>query len=249
MTTPEVPPGRPTSQPRLRHRLAAFLKVAAAVTALAFLILGGKVFATSLTGFAAWVQGLGAWGPVAFVAGYVVACVAFVPGAVLTLAAGAIFGLARGVLYVFTGAVLGSSAAFLIARYLARDAVEKRIAGNPKFAAIDQAIEREGLKIVLLLRLSPIFPFNLLNYGLGLTRVSFRDYLLGAIGMLPGTLLYVYSGTALGSLAEIASGARPQGGGAGKALLVAGLLATIAVTILITRSARRALARATGVEA
>jgi len=231
------------------RRLSGTLKVFAAVTALAILAIGGRAFASSLTTFAAWVQGLGAWGPVAFVAGYIASCVLFIPGAILTLAAGVIFGLGRGVLFVFLGAVLGSSAAFLIARYLARDAVEKRIAGNPKFAAIDQAIEREGLKIVLLLRLSPIFPFNLLNYGLGLTRVSFRDYLIGSIGMLPGTVLYVYSGTALGSLAEIASGTRPQGGGAGKALLGAGLLATIAVTIVITRTARRALARATGVEA
>lgn len=227
------------------RRLAAFLKVAAAVTVLAFLILGRNAFATSLTSFATWVQGLGAWGPIAFVAGYVVACVAFVPGTILTLAAGVLFGLWRGVLYVTAGAVIGSVAAFLVARYLARGAVEKRLAGNPKFAAIDQAIAREGLKIVLLLRLSPIFPFNLLNYGLGLTRVSFRDYLIGSIGMLPGTVLYVYYGKALGNLAEIASGTRPQGGGAGKWLLLAGLAATILVTIVITRAARRALERAT----
>jgi len=227
-------------------RRAAILKILAAVAVLALLLAGGRALAASLGAFTTWVQGLGAWGPVAFIAGYVAACVAFVPGAILTLAAGAIFGLGRGVLYVFIGAVLGSSAAFLVARHLARRAIEKRVAGNPKFAAIDQAIAREGLKIVLLLRLSPVFPFNLLNYGLGLTRVSFRDYLFGSIGMIPGTVLYVYYGAALGSLAQIASGARPQGGPAGAAVLVVGLLATIAVTVVITRAARRALQRATG---
>jgi uncharacterized membrane protein YdjX (TVP38/TMEM64 family) len=227
-------------------RRGTILKIAAAVAVLALLLLGGRALAGFLGSFAAWVQGLGAWGPIVFIAGYVAACVAFVPGAILTLAAGAIFGLGRGVLYVFIGAVLGSSAAFLVARHLARRAIEKRVAGNPKFAAIDQAIAREGLKIVLLLRLSPVFPFNLLNYGLGLTRVSFRDYVIGSIGMLPGTVLYVYYGAALGSLAQIASGARPQGGAAGAALLVVGLLATIAVTVVITRAARRALQRATG---
>lgn len=227
------------------RRVPAFLKAAAAVTVLAFLILGGKAFATSLTTFAAWVQGLGPWGPAVFVLGYVVSCVAFVPGTILTLAAGALFGLWRGTLLVLLGAVLGSAAAFLVARHLARGAVEKRLEGNPRFAAIDQAIAREGLKIVLLLRLSPVFPFNLLNYALGLTRVSFRDYLIGSIGMLPGTVLYVYSGMALGDLAAIAAGTRPQGGAAGKALLAGGLLATIAVTLVITRAARKALERAT----
>ena len=229
-----------------RRRLAAFLKVAAAVTLVAFLLIGGRAFASSLTAFAAWVQGLGAWGPIVFVAGYVAACVLFIPGAILTLAAGVIFGLGRGVLYVLIGAVLGSAAAFLVARHLARRLVEQRIAGNAKFAAIDEAIAREGLKIVLLLRLSPVFPFNLLNYALGLTRVSFRSYLIGSLGMLPGTVLYVYYGTALGSLAQVASGQSLQGGRAGRALLIAGLAATIAVTIVITRAARRALQRATG---
>ena len=229
------------------RRVAAFLKVAAVITALAVLAIGGKAFGSSLTTFASWVQGLGAWGPATFIAGYVAACLLFAPGWILTLAAGAIFGLGRGVLYVFIGALLGSTAAFLVARYLLRGTVEKKIAGRAKFAAVDQAIAREALKVVFLLRLSPVFPFNLLNYALGLTRVSLRDYLIGSLGMLPGTVVYVFYGTALGSLAELASGpSRPRGGGAGKALLFGGLLATIAVTIVITRAARKALNRATG---
>src|SRR6185295_6124938 len=123
----------------------------------------------------------------------------------------------------------GSSLAFLIARYVARRAIERRIAGNPKFAAVDRAVGREGFKIVALLRLSPVFPFNLLNYSLGLTRVSFLQYLAASIAMLPGTLLYVYYGKAAGSLAAVAGGVK-TGKGAGYWLTLGiGLAATIAV--------------------
>jgi uncharacterized membrane protein YdjX (TVP38/TMEM64 family) len=180
-----------------------------------------------------------------FIAGYVVAVVAFVPASLLTLAGGAIFGVAAGTAYVFVAAVIGSSLAFLIARYVARAAIERRLAGNDKFAAIDQAVGRSGRFIVFLLRLSPAFPFNLLNYGLGLTSVRFTDYLAASIGMLPGTLLYVYSGKTVGDVAALAGGATPERGGSYFALLGAGLLATAAVTVLVTRIARRALAEAT----
>ncbi|MGH7961299.1 MAG: TVP38/TMEM64 family protein, partial [Candidatus Binatia bacterium] len=139
------------------------------VVALALLLVGGRQAGAYLPQFAAWVDSLGVWGPVVFIAGYVVAAVAFVPGSLLTLAAGAIFGLTQGVLYVFIAAVLGSSAAFLVSRYLARAALERRLAGNARFAAIDRAVGAQGRKIVFLLRLSPVFPFNLLNYALGLT--------------------------------------------------------------------------------
>jgi len=219
------------------------LLAAAAVTAL---ILLGRAAGAYLNGFVAWVDGLGAWGPVVFVAGYIGACVAFVPGALLTIAAGVIFGLGRGVACSFAGALLGSTVAFLVSRHLARRAIEKRVARDPRFTAIDQAIARDGLKIVFLLRLSPVFPFNLLNYALGLTRVSLRDYLLASLGMIPGTVLYVYYGTAIGSVAQLAAGAPAPGGPGRTALLVVGLLATIAVTIVVTRIARTALAKATG---
>src|SRR5207244_5256693 len=161
-----------------------------------------------------------------FIAGYVLATVAFVPGVVLTLAAGVIFGLVRGVVYVFVAAVLGSSAAFLIGRYLARTAVERRLAANPRFAAIDRAVGAEGRKIVFLLRLSPVFPFNLLNYGLGLTRVRFADYVMASVGMIPGTLLYVYYGKLAGDVAALAGGAAPEKGGGYYAVLILGLVAT-----------------------
>lgn len=195
--------------------------------------------------FAQWVNGLGAWGPAVFIAGYAVAVVAFVPASLLTIAAGAIFGIGAGVAYVFAAAVLGSSLAFLISRYLARAAIEHRLAGNPKFAAIDRAVGQQGRRIVFLLRLSPAFPFNLLNYALGLTSVRFADYLVASVGMLPGTLLYVYSGKLVGDVAALAGGAAPERGASYYALFGIGLLATAVVTVLVTRIARRALDEAT----
>ena len=181
-----------------------------------------------------------------FISGYIIATVAFVPGALLTLAAGATFGIVKGTIYVFLGATVGSSAAFLVSRHVARSAVERRLASHPRFAAIDRAVGSAGRKIVLLLRLSPVFPFNLLNYGLGLTNVSFTDYVMASVGMLPGTLLYVYYGKLAGDVAALAGGAAVQRGAAYYAVLVLGLAATVIVTTIVTRTARRALREATG---
>src|SRR5262249_6857951 len=143
-----------------------------------------------------------------------------------------------GCIYTSIGATLGATAAFLVGRYLARGWVAKRIEGNATFSAIDRAVADEGWKIVGLTRLSPVFPFNLLNYGFGVTRVKLRDYVLASwIGMMPGTILYVY----LGSLAR-AAGDRTRTP-AEWALYGVGLIATILVTITITRIARKALAR------
>ena len=202
--------------------------------------------ATSCRGSAQWVESLGTLGPVVFVAGYAVGIVAFVPGSVLTLAAGAIFGLVEGVVYVFVAATLGSVLAFLVSRYLARARIESRIEGNQRFRAIDQAVAREGRKIVFLLRLSPMFPFSLLNYALGLTRVSFADYVVASVGMIPGTVLYVYYGKLAGDVAALAGGAAVEKGPEYYGILVLGLVATVAVTTLVTRTARRALAESTG---
>ena len=191
--------------------------------------------------FAAWVDSLGFWGPVVFILGYAVAVVAFVPASLLTLAAGAIFGITRGVVFVFIAATLGACAAFLISRYLARGAIEHRIAGNARFAAIDRAVGAQGRRIVFLLRLSPVFPFTLLNYALGLTRVSFADYFMASIGMLPATLLYVYYGKLAGEVAALAGGASIEKGSGYYAVLAIGLIATILVTVVVTRTARNAL--------
>ncbi len=180
-----------------------------------------------------------------FMAAYAAAVVAFVPGSLLTLAAGAIFGLGWGVAYVFVAATVGAALAFIIARYLARASIEARLSGNEKFAAVDRAIADDGRKIVFLLRLSPVFPFSLLNYALGLSKVSFTDYIIASIGMLPGTFLYVYYGKLAGDVAAIATGNTVEKGPEYYALLALGLAATIAVTALVTRSARRALNQAT----
>jgi len=176
-----------------------------------------------------------------FIAGYVIATVAFVPGSLLTLAGGAIFGLIEGTIVVFIAASLGAIAAFLVARYLARSAIERRLASHPRFAVLDQAIATEGRKIVFLLRLSPVFPFILLNYALGLTRVRLLDYALACFGMLPGTLLYVYYGKVVGDVAALAAGAAPERGSAHWVVLGLGLVATLVVTTVVTRIAARAL--------
>jgi uncharacterized membrane protein YdjX (TVP38/TMEM64 family) len=210
-------------------------------------LLLGRRAAALLPAFASWVDSLGVWGPLAFAAGYVLATLAFVPGSLLTLAAGAIFGVWQGALLVFLCATLGASAAFLLGRSVARAAVERRLKRHPRFAAIDRAVAKNGLRTVLLLRLSPVFPFNLLNYALGLTSVRFGDFLVGSIGMIPGTLLYASLGRGLGSLAAIASGVSDGVGATGNgrtALFVAGLGATALVVILVGRAARRALAEA-----
>lgn len=221
-------------------------RVLAGVAVLAALLFVGRQAAHLFPSFVARVDALGAWGPVAFVLGYSAAVVALVPASILTLAAGAIFGLARGTVFTLLGAILGSSVAFLVARYLARSAVERRLAGDPRFAAIDRAIGDRGLLIVFLLRLSPVFPFSLLNYGLGLTRVRFRDYLLASAGMVPGTLLYVYSGRVAGDVAAAAGGAQ-VGGGPGRWIVMgAGLVATVLVTAMVTGLARRAVEQRTG---
>lgn len=183
------------------------------------------------------IASLGPWGPVLFVVAYVLSTVLFIPGSVLTLGAGAVFGVVWGSVYVSIGANLGAAAAFLVGRYFARAWVAKKIAGNATFAAIDGAVATEGWKIVVLTRLSPVFPFTLLNYAFGLTQVRFRDYVLASwIGMVPGTVMYVY----IGSLAQ--AGARERSP-AEWALYGVGLVATILVTVLITRVARRALAQ------
>jgi uncharacterized membrane protein YdjX (TVP38/TMEM64 family) len=128
---------------------------------------------------------------------------------------------------------------------VARGWVARKVAGDPRFAAIDEAVGDSGFKIVFLLRLSPLFPFNLLNFTLGLTRVRLRDYVAASfLGMLPGTLLYVYLGSLVTSASELAAGRHGDAGSWGRALYVLGFVATVAATILVTRVARRALARA-----
>ena len=192
-----------------------------------------------------WIESLGSIGAIAFIGIYIIATIAFLPAFILTLGAGVLFGVWWGSVYVFIGATLGAIAAFLVGRYLVRDWVAKKIAGNDKFSAIDRAVGKEGLKIVLLTRLSPIFPFNLLNYAFGVTGVSIKDYIIGSIGMIPGTMMFVYIGSLVGSVALIGTETAPTNPTLQWTIRIVGFVATIAVTIYITRIAKQALSQLT----
>jgi uncharacterized membrane protein YdjX (TVP38/TMEM64 family) len=182
-----------------------------------------------------WVGEKGAWGGILYAIVYVVAALLLVPGSILTLGAGYLFGLVWGSVLVSLASVTAAALAFLIARYLARDRVEKAARQNDKFRAIDKAIGENGWKVVGLLRLSPIVPFSLSNYFYGLTAVSFLPYVLASwVGMLPATLLYVYLGAVGRDLGEKTS--------AGEwVLLGVGLVATVVVTVVLARLARKQL--------
>lgn len=185
------------------------------------------------------IERLGPLGPALFVAIYVLATVLFVPGSALTLGAGALFGVVRGSVYVSLASTLGATAAFLVGRYLARGWVAKKIEANERFAAIDEVVGGEGWKIVGLTRLSPVFPFTLINYAFGLTQVKLRDYVLASwIGMMPGTLMYVY----VGSLVNVGAGQRHRTP-IEWTLYGVGLAATVVVTMFVTRIAKKALAQ------
>lgn len=246
MTELEAQAATSPNPPLAHSRWPLVGKVALAAAGLALLVFLGRQLGAYVPQFAAWVDSLGFWGPLVFILGYAAATVGFIPGSILTMAAGAIFGLARGTLYVFIGATLGSTIAFLVARYFARGAIERRLEKMPRFAVVDRACGREGLKIVCLLRLSPLVPFNLLNYSLGLTCVRLRDYVIAAVAMIPGTFLYVYYGKVIGSLAAVAGGADVERGAGYWIVLSVGLLATLVVTTFVTRIARRALAQEVG---
>jgi uncharacterized membrane protein YdjX (TVP38/TMEM64 family) len=212
------------------------LLAAAMVTTLIFLPVKSY-----LDEFLEWIGRIGVWGPLLFGAVYILATVLFVPGSLFTLGAGFVFGVVVGTITVSLASTLGASAAFLVGRTLARDWVRQRIARSRRFQTLDEAIKRRGFMIVLLVRLSPVFPYNVLNYALGLTQVSFRDYVLASwIGMLPATVMYVYLGSTLKTLADLASG-KIEGGVSQKVLFGIGLAATLAVTIVVTRLARNAL--------
>jgi uncharacterized membrane protein YdjX (TVP38/TMEM64 family) len=232
MLQPVDRPGSWNTRPRNRTLLAAGL-LALVFTALYLL--------EDAAEFEAWIASLGVWGPALFMAAYALCLVALVPAGFLTLTAGALFDFADATLYVLIAATIGSGMAFLVARYLARDLTERWLSGHPRFREVDRAIGRDGFRLVFLLRLSPVFPFTPLNFLLGLTAVSFRDYMLASVGMVPGTLLYVYYG---GMAREVAAVAAGEGGNRTPAeyvMLAIGLLAAAWVSWWIARVARRAL--------
>lgn len=192
-----------------------------------------------------WSRGAGLLGALVFALAYVLSTVLLLPGSMLTLGAGFAWGPVVGVAIVSPASVLAATAAFVLGRTLLRGRVERRVLGDQRFAAIDRAVGENGFRLVLLLRLSPVLPFNLLNYALALTRVSLRDYVMGsAIGMFPATVLYVYLGSVLTNGSELLAG-KPLGASpAGTALYWMGLAATLAVVVFITRASRVALRKA-----
>ena len=220
------------------HRRAGTMGVA--IVAAAFILWGARRSAPHLLAFLAGARGLGGWAPLVFILTQAAGVVAFIPGTVFTLVGGAVFGFLRGVLYAFAGSALGSTAAFLIGRYIARDAIERRLMGMPRFQSVDRAVAADAVRIVFLLRLSPIMPFNVLNYALGLTATRLRHFLVALSGTLPGTIVYAYAGKVMGELA-VAGPAEVPKNAAYYIVLVAGLVATVAATFVVTRAARRAL--------
>lgn len=190
-----------------------------------------------------WVQAQGVAGVIAYIGLYNLATVLFVPGALLTMGGGALYGVVWGSVYALGAATLGATLAFAIGRYLARGAVCRQMRSHPHFQALDAAVARSGFKIVLLTRLSPILPFNLLNYAYGVTNVSLKHYLLGSLGMVPGTVMYVYLGALVGDVATLGSqpDLSPQAQLIQGLLHALGLVATAAVTLVIARRARHTL--------
>jgi uncharacterized membrane protein YdjX (TVP38/TMEM64 family) len=216
-----------------------YVLVAAAIVAL---LLVGRRLGGELTSALNAISALGPAAPLAFIAIYIIACVLFIPGSILTIGAGVIFGVLWGSIYVSVASTAGATAAFLVGRYLAREAVARRIERNARFRSIDDAVAREGWKMVLLTRLSPVFPFNLLNYAYGLTRVRLAEYVVASwIGMMPATVMFVYIGALSGDLARAAAGTGGASANLRWALNVVGFAATVAIAVYATRIGTRAL--------
>lgn len=180
-------------------------------------------------------------GALAFVPLYALWVTLLLPGVWASMLAGALYGPAWGSLIVFVGACLGAQAAFLLGRTWLRSWARRRLAAVPKLQAIEQAVSREGLKLVLLTRLSPAFPFSLLNFAYGLSEVSWRDYSIGLVAILPGTILFCGLGALAGDVARFREVLSGQADPLTWTLRIVGLLATVLVVWLVGRAARQAL--------
>ena len=221
------------------------LTVAVAAIAIALLVVLFRTLpiADWLGRFQSWVHDLGFAGYVLYALVYAACCVLFVPASILTLGAGALYGLGVGVGVVLVGATLGATLSFLLARTLLRRRIESMTQGNALFRALDRAIGKEGAKIVFLVRLAPIFPFTYINYAFGLTGIPTASYVVASFfGMIPGTFAYVYLGSAA---AGAASG---DADATRKVIQIAGAVFALVVTIFVARLATRAI-REAGLEA
>ena len=187
-----------------------------------------------------WIRSLGVLGPLAFMVVYAVATVAALPGSALSIVAGAVFGPVLGVVTVIFAATLGASLAFLVSRYFARNSIEKWLEGNEKFRRLDELTARHGDIMVAITRLVPLFPFNLLNYGFGLTRVAFKTYVVWSfVCMLPGTILYVVGSAAVAE--AVREGKVPW-------LLVVVVALILGIIVVLGRQARKKLKEDEGPE-
>jgi uncharacterized membrane protein YdjX (TVP38/TMEM64 family) len=218
------------------------VRLTAAILAVALAVWwAGREVAPRLLTILADIRGMGAAAPVAFIVIYAVAVVALIPASLLTIAGGAVFGIVRGAIYGLIGATCGSTVAFLLGRHAFRRLVARRLASMPRFAAVERAVSAQGRRIVFLLRLSPVVPFNFLNYALGLTTISVWDFLIASIGTVPGALVYAYAGHVTGEALALAGQAAVPKNASYYAFLLGGLVATVAATLVVTRTARRAL--------
>jgi len=204
------------------------IMLCAAIILLRFLGVGER-----LADLRAWIAGLGSWGPLVFVLIYILAVILALPGSAITIAGAALFGSVWGVILVSIASTIGASIGFLISRYLARDFIVRKLADSEKFKKLDQLTREHGAIIVAITRLVPLFPFNFLNYGFGLTGVRFWTYVFWSwLCMLPGTILYVVGTDAI--VSGLAEGKVPW------PLVIVVLLAVI-VLILLVRLARKKL--------
>ncbi|MGD0383107.1 MAG: TVP38/TMEM64 family protein [Thermoguttaceae bacterium] len=225
---------------------AATLRIGFAAVLLAAIV-AGLIFLPvqqPLERFLEWIEGLGSWGLVLFVLFYVVVCLLFLPGSMLTLAGGFMFGLTKGIAAASLGSTLGATAAFAIGRLIGRGWLEQRLSIHPRFLAIDRAIGSQGFKIVLLTRLCSLFPYDLMSYAFGLTKVSPGKYVLATwLGRLPEIVVWSYLGSNAKSLADLAAG-KIQSGIGEQILLWLGLAAIAAVAVIAMEIARRVLREA-----
>jgi len=215
-----------------------FLRIAIGIAVLAAAIVVVRLLPVSqwLTQLQTYVRGAGALGYVVYTIVYAIVGL-FFPAVVLTVGAGAIFGVIGGTLVALAGATLTATTAFLLARTVLRSRVERFVASRPKFAAVDRAVARDGARIVLLVRLAAVFPFLFVNYAFGLTGIKTGPYVLATVlGILPAGVVFVYLGAAGAALATQTAAA--------KAVLIAGAVIAVIVSIFISRLAARAIREA-----
>ena len=189
------------------------------------------------------VLSLGPWAPVLFVLVYILAAVTMAPAFFVTVAGGAVFGVWKGSVLVFIGASLGASAVYALAAPLGRSRWMQRVTRDERVAAVRHAVVGGGIRIMFLLRLSPLVPYSVLNYALALSGVRYVDFVVALLGMIPAIVLYTYYGKIVGDVAALAAGVSPPRGPEYYALLVVGLITMVVSTVMITRAARREMER------